>query len=116
VSSLFIRLSVRLLLGQYPHVTAPLRPSGLTQQEMQAAAVAAAEQGYYDREYYVDEGQEHYYGEEYDDSCVGGAAEGIYTATNNPRGVVVVGVSGLTSLDYSFSLVVNQFTLGQRMR
>lgn len=76
--------------GTYPHIqqqpqqaVTPTRPfvaagasasgvgakngaGALTQQEMQAAAVAAAEHGYYNREYYVDDG-ENYYGDDYGD-------------------------------------------------
>lgn len=68
----------KCLSGTYPHLGTPssrsvAKPTSLTEQEMQAAAVAAAEQGYHDREYYVDDGNEAYYydydGE--DSACVG---------------------------------------------
>lgn len=51
------------------------KPS-LTQQEMQAAALAAAEHGYDDREYYVDDG-ENYYGEEYGEPDYGQEASAV---------------------------------------
>lgn len=68
--SLIVHLTYKhLLLGTYPHMgtpsshnaAKPTATTALTQQEIQAAAVAAAEQGYHDREYYVDDGNDSYY-------------------------------------------------------
>ncbi|XP_067949414.1 E3 SUMO-protein ligase RanBP2-like [Watersipora subatra] len=69
-------LPKNLQLGTYPHLqkqsTTPSRaqPSKpvLTQQEMQAAAVAAAEHGYNDREYYIDDGGDDYYEDDYSEN------------------------------------------------
>lgn len=86
--------------GTYPHIqaqqvqcTTPSRAAGksaLTHQEMQAAAAAAAEHGFDDREYFVDDGGD-YCDEEYE--------AGYYGETSG-----YVGAEGRNLLSYKLLL------------